>query len=338
MPPEAGSRRPASAGTRCLVAALAQKPGRTEADAAPDEPHAAAIEAVDPRVQLVRVSDRAHWLEEAPDAEVIVGFRPLRDGTTRARALRWVHSMGAGVENLCRDVAGTDILVTNTHVHGDVIAEHVMALVLAHGRRLPTVLARQAEGRWLRDGAVGTVIRGRTMGILGLGTIGTELARRAAAFGMRVWGVRRSGTPVPGVDRVVPPDGLDGVLRAADVLAITLPFTPETQGLLGARELALLPRGAFVVNVGRGGIVDETALAGAIQSGHLAGAGLDVFEQEPLPPASPLWRLPGVIITPHVGGSSPGFLDRAVPFFCENLRRYLAGEPLLNRVDVARGY
>jgi phosphoglycerate dehydrogenase-like enzyme len=319
-----------------VVATLAQKPAAEES--APQAPHAAAIEAVDPRVRLVRVSDRAHWLEEAPEAEVIFGFRPLREGATRAKSLRWVHSIGAGVENLCRDVAGTDIIVTNSHVHGDVIAEHVMSLVLAHGRRLPAVLARQAEGRWMRDGAIGTVVRGRTMGVIGLGAIGTELARRAAAFGMRVWGVRRSGSAVPGVDRVVGPDRLDEVLRAADVLAVTLPFTAETRGLIGARELARLPRGAFVVNVGRGGIVDETALAAAIQSGHLAGAGLDVFEQEPLPAASPLWRLPGVIITPHVGGSFPGFLDRAVPFFCENLRRYLAGEPLLNRVDVARGY
>lgn len=323
---------------KVVVAALAQKPGRTEADAAPDADQAAAIEAVDPRVHLVRVSDRGHWLEEARAAEVIVGFRPLREAALRAAALRWVHSTGAGVENLCRDVAGTDIIVTNSHVHGDVISEHVMAFVLAHGRRLPTAMARQAEGRWTRDGAVGTVLRGRTMGILGLGTIGTELARRAAAFGMRVWGVRRSGAAVPGVDRVVGPQAIDEVLRVADVLAITLPLTPETRGLVAARELALLPRGAFVVNVGRGGLVDEAALAAAIQSGHLAGAGLDVFEQEPLPPSSPLWHLPGVIITPHVGGSSPGFLDRAVPFFCENLRRYIVGEPLLNRVDVARGY
>ncbi|MHB8730411.1 MAG: D-2-hydroxyacid dehydrogenase [bacterium] len=320
-----------------IVAALAQKPG-TDADAAPGGAHAAAIEAVDPRVRLVRVSDRAHWFEEAPEAEVIMGFRPLRDGATRAKHLRWVHSLGAGVENLCQDVAGTDILVTNTHTHGDVLAEHIMALVLAHTRRLPALLARQAEGRWMRDGAVGAVIRGKTLGILGLGTIGTELARRAAAFGMRVWGVRRSGAAVPGVDRVVAPAALDDVLKASDVLAITVPLTPETRGLIGARELALLPRGAFVVNVGRGGTVDEAALAAAIQSGHLAGAGLDVFEQEPLPASSPLWHLPGLIMTPHVAGSSPGFLERAVPFFCENLRRYLAGEPLLNRVDVTRGY
>ena len=330
MPPEPA--RPV------IVAALAQKPGRTEAEAAPGDALVKVIEAVDPRVRVVRVSDRAHWLEEAPEAEVIAGFRPLREAATRARHLRWVHSMGAGVENLCRDVAGTDIIVTNSHTHGDVIAEHVMALLLAHTRRLAVAIARQAEGRWARDGAVGTVLRGRTMAILGLGTIGTELARRAAAFGMRVWGVRRSGTAVAGVDRVVAPEALDEVLRVADVLAITVPLTRETQRLIGAREIALLPRGAFLVNVGRGGIVDEAALAAAIQSGHLGGAGLDVFEQEPLPPTSPLWRLPGMIITPHVGGSSPGFLDRAVPLFCENLRRYLAGEPLLNRVDVGRGY
>lgn len=338
MPLEPPSRTSGPAASRVVVAVLAEKPGRSEADAAPGDALAAAIETVDPRVRVSRVSDRAHWLEEAPEAEVIVGFRPLREAATRAKHLRWVHSMGAGVENLCRDVAGTDIIVTNSHTHGDVIAEHVMALLLAHTRRLAVAIMRQTEGRWQREGAVGTVVRGKTLGIVGLGAIGTELARRAAAFGMRVWGVRRSGAAVPGVDRVVRPAALDEVLRVADVLAITVPLTPETCGLVGPRELGLLPKGAFLINVGRGGIVDETALAAAIQSGHLAGAGLDVFEQEPLPPASPLWRVPGMIITPHVGGSSPGFLERAVPFFCENLRRYLMGEPLLNRVDVTRGY
>lgn len=338
MPLEPPSGTGGRAASRVVVAVLAEKPGRREADAPPGDALATAIAALDPRVRVSRVSDRAHWLEEAPEAEVIVGFRPLREAATRAKHLRWVHSMGAGVENLCRDVAGTDIIVTNSHTHGDVIAEHVMALLLAHTRRLAVAITRQAEARWQHEGAVGTVVRGKTLGIVGLGAIGTELARRAAAFGMRVWGVRRSGAAVPGVDRIVRPAALDEVLRVADVLAITAPLTPETRGLVGARELGLLPKGAFLINVGRGGIVDETALAAAIQSGHLAGAGLDVFEQEPLPPASPLWRVPGMIITPHTGGSSPGFLERAVPFFCENLRRYLMGEPLLNRVDVTRGY
>lgn len=326
---------PAVAGRTCLIAALARTPGR---DDAIEDRHVAAVEAVDPRVHVVRVTARDRWLDEAPDAEVILGFRPLRDGAVQARHLKWVHSIGAGVENLCQDVLGTGIVVTNSHVHGDVIAEHVWALVLAHARRLPAALAGQTARRWLRDGVIGTVVRDRTLGVLGLGTIGREVARRAAAFGMRVVGTKRTPAPVEGVAQVLPPDRIDEVLRAADVLAITLPFTGETRGTVGARELALLPRGAFVVNVGRGGLVDEQALAEAIRAGRLSGAGLDVFETEPLPEGSPLWTLPGVIVTPHVGGAFAGFLDRAVPFFCENLRKYLSGEPLQNVVDPARGY
>src|SRR5579884_296957 len=158
------------------------------------------------------------------------------------------------------------------------------------------------------------------MGILGLGTIGRAIARRAQAFGLRVWGTRRTAGEVPGVERVLGPEGLDEVLRVADVLVVTLPLTPATRGLIGARELALLPAGAFVVNVGRGGLIDEAALVDALRAGHLAGAGLDVFEEESLPETSPLWTLPEVILTPHVAGNFPGYMDRVVPLFCANLR------------------
>jgi phosphoglycerate dehydrogenase-like enzyme len=303
-----------------------------------EERHAAEIEAADPRVRVARVTGRATWLEEAPEAEVILGFRPLRDAARRARRLRWVHAVGAGVENLCQDVAGTEIIVTNNHVHGDGIAEHVFALVLAHLRRLREVFTCQEARRWAQDELVGEVLAGRTMGIAGLGTIGRHVARRAAAFGMRVWGTKRRPEPVEGVERVLPPDGLPAVLREAHVLVLTLPLTPATRGVLGPREVRLLPRGAFVVNVGRGGLVDETALIAALAEGHVAGAGLDVFADEPLPPESPLWGLPGVIVTPHVAGNFPGYMDRIVPVFCENLRRYLAGQPLVNVVDPAVGY
>ncbi len=330
MPPDARTEN-----RLCRVAALQDAPGRFGGL----KPHEVAqVEAVDPRVRVVPVTDRAKWLDEAPDAEIIFGFRPLRDAARRAGHLRWVHAAGAGVENLCGDVAGTEIVVTNSHAHGDVIAEHVWALILAHTRHLPVAFAGQTARRWERDDAVGTTVRDRTMGVLGLGTIGREVARRAAAFGMRVVGTKRTPGPVPGVERVLPPEGLPEVLRVSDVLVVTLPFTRDTRGFIGARELALLPRGAFVVNVGRGGLVDEAALAERIRAGHLGGAGLDVFEHEPLPADSPLWTLPGVIITPHVGGSFPGFMERALPLFCENLRRYLAGQPLMNVVDVARGY
>jgi phosphoglycerate dehydrogenase-like enzyme len=303
-----------------------------------EERHVAQIEAVNPRVRVVWVRDRATWRTEAPDAEVILGFRPLRDGALGARRLRWVHAIGAGVENLCRDVVGTEILVTNNHVHGDAIADHIFALILAHTRKLRAAFALQADRRWDRRDVIGAGLAGRTMGILGLGTIGAEVARRAAAFKMRVWGTKGTPQAISGVERVFPPDGLEAVLRVSDVLVLTLPLTPATRGLLGRREIALLPQGAFVVNVGRGGLVDEAALADALRDGTLGGAGLDVFAEEPLPPTSPLWALATVIITPHVSGEFPGYMDRIVPLFCDNLRRYLAGEPLRSVVDPARGY
>ena len=161
--------------------------------------HVAEIEAVNPRVRVVQVGDRATWRAEAPDAEVILGFRPLRDGALGARRLRWVHAIGAGVENLCRDVSGTEIVVTNNHVHGDAIADHVFAMILAHTRKLRTAFARQADRRWDRRDLISAGLAGRTIGILGLGTIGTEVARRAAAFKMRVWGTKGTPTALPGV-------------------------------------------------------------------------------------------------------------------------------------------
>jgi len=300
--------------------------------------HAAMIAAVDPRIRVVRVTDRTTWLSEAPDAEIIMGFRPLREGALRARHLRWIHAIGAGVENLCQDVAGTEIRVTNSHVHGDAIADHVFAFILSHTRRLREAHDFQAVRRWVHRELLGTPLAGRTIGVLGLGTIGVSVARRVVAFGMRVVGTKRRPEPIPGVERVLPPDEIDAVLREASVLALTLPLTPATRGILGARELALLPEGAFVVNIGRGGQIDEAALVAALQSGRLGGAGLDVFADEPLPPDSPLWTTPRLMITPHVAGDFPGYMDRMVPLFCENLSRYRAGQPLQNVVDTALGY
>ena len=321
-------RETSPAARLCTVAVL-----KTLADG-----HVAMIASVDPRIRVVRVTDRTRWLDEAPDAEIIMGFRPLRDGALQAQHLRWVHAIGAGVENLCQDVAGTEVRVTNSHVHGDAIADHVFAFILAHTRRLREAHEFQAARRWVHRELVGTPLAGRTIGVLGLGTIGASVARRAVAFGMRVVGTKRHPTPIPGVERVLPPEEIDAVLREASVLAMTLPLTPETEGILGPRELALLPEGAFVVNIGRGGQIDEAALVAALRSGHLGGAGLDVFADEPLPPDNPLWEAPRVMITPHVAGDFPGYMDRMLPLFCENLRRYLAGQPLQNAVDTALGY
>jgi phosphoglycerate dehydrogenase-like enzyme len=203
---------------------------------------------------------------------------------------------------------------------------------------MPVAYERQRERRWVHDEMVGTVLAGTTMGILGLGTIGSAVARRAGAFGMRVIGTKRRPAPLEGVDEVLPSERTDAVLREAAVLVVSLPLTQETRGIVGAREIDLLPPGGFLVNVGRGGLVDESALVAALRRGHLAGAGLDVFAQEPLPVDSPLWTAPGMIITPHVSGDQPGYMAQVTAVFCENLRRYLAGQPLLNVVDPALGY
>ena len=303
-----------------------------------DGRYVSAIEAVDPRVRVARVSDRKSWLAEAPEAEIILAFRPLREGVLRSRRLRWVHALGAGVENLSQDVVGTDVIISNNHLHGDAIADHVFAFVLAHTRRMPAAYERQRARCWVHDELVGTVLAGTTMGILGLGTIGSAVARRARAFGMRVIGTKRRPARLEGVEQALPPGRTDAVLREAAVLVVSLPLTKETRGIVGAREIDLLPRGGFLVNVGRGGLVDEDALLAALRRGHLAGAGLDVFAQEPLPADSPLWTAPGMIITPHVSGDQPGYMARVTAIFCENLRRYLAGQPLLNVVDPALGY
>jgi phosphoglycerate dehydrogenase-like enzyme len=323
MPPEPGRDN-----ERCLVAVLEFVHDR----------HVAQIEAVDPRVRVIRVTDREAWFKEAPHAEIIMGFRPLRDRAVRSQHLRWVHAIGAGVENLCQDVEGTDIRVTNSHVHGDAIADHVFAFILAHTRRMHEAYEFQASRRWVHRDLRGTPLAGRTIGILGLGCIGVRVARRAVGFGMRVVGTKRHPGPIPGVEHVWPADRTDTVLREASVLVLTLPLTPATRRILGAHEISLLPEGAFVVNVARGGLVDEPALVAALQSGRLGGAGLDVFAEEPLPPDSPLWTLPGVMITPHVAGDFPGYMDQMMPLFCENLRQYLAGRPLQHVVDLALGY
>ena len=178
------------------------------------------------------------------------------------------------------------------------------------------------------------------MTILGLGTIGQEVARRAHAFGMSVTGIRRRlDQPVPAfVERMVGPDRLHDALSGCDVLVISAPFISGTDGLIGTREIALLNAGAIIINVARGKIVDEAALIAAIQSGHLGGAVLDVFEREPLDRASPLWSLPNVIISPHSAGVRPDHWDEVIDLFSENLRRFQRGEPLLNMVNCDAGY
>ncbi len=302
--------------------------------------HIDQIRAAAPGARIERSLDRARLLELAPQADVIVGWNVPRDVVQRAARLRWIHSTAAGVDQLLYpEVTERGILLTGSSgIHATSISEHVLALALAHSRRLPQAIRHQVARRWDRSSTIGWELAGQTMGILGLGAIGQALAARAAALGMRVIGTKRTPGVLPGVERVFGPDGLDEVLAASDVLVIILPLTEQTRGLIGARELALMKPSAFLINVARGAIVQEEALIAALSAGALAGAGLDVFEREPLPQDSPLFGMEQVIMTPHVSGAMPGYYDRVIPLFCENVRRYRAGEPLLNVVDFARGY
>ncbi|MEK7798920.1 MAG: NAD(P)-dependent oxidoreductase, partial [Acidobacteriota bacterium] len=182
-------------------------------------------------------------------------------------------------------------------------------------------------------------LHGKLLGILGLGDIGRELAVRARALGMQVWGLVRTARPAPDcVDRLLAAGKEDALLRASDVLVLALPLTKATRGLMGERQLRRMKHTALLVNIGRGELVQESALVRALREGWIAGAGLDVFAREPLPPQSPLWSLPQVVMTPHVAGTHPHYMARSADLFLQNLKRYVADGPLINQVDKQAGY
>ncbi|MGQ0548913.1 MAG: D-2-hydroxyacid dehydrogenase [Armatimonadota bacterium] len=302
--------------------------------------HLEQIRAVDPRVRVTATADRARANGMAKDAEVIVGWLIPGSVIERAPRLKWIHATAAGVDTLLFPAVmdGRVRLTSSVGIHTTVLPEHVMAVVLAFARRLHVAVRNQMARRWDRASTMGEELEGKVLGILGLGAIGRALAPRAAVFGMRVIGTKRTPEPIPHVERVLTPEHTDEVLCTADFLVILLPLTPQTRGLIDARALRLMKSSAVLINVGRGPIVQEAALMDALRAGVIAGAGLDVFDHEPLPSDSPFYQMENVIITPHVSGASPTYLDRAIPLFCENLRRYLTGAPLLNVVDPARGY
>ena len=272
-------------------------------------------------------------------AEAYLGFGVPRDLFVAATTppdghLRWAHSASAGVgASLYPEMRTSDVILTNSAgVYAPAIAETVMAVLFFFARGLDFAVRAQAERRWDKtpfddtESPVGELGEA-TLGIVGFGGIGHEVARRAEAMGMEVLALRRSGG-IP----------LDELLPRSDYLLLSLPETPETRGMIGAAELAKLPKGAVLVNVGRGSVLDEGALVQALRSGRLRGAGLDVFAREPLPEDSPLWATPGVLVLPHISGASPYFWTRQLDLIRDNLHRYLAGRPLRNVVDKAAGY
>ncbi|MBX5465779.1 MAG: D-2-hydroxyacid dehydrogenase [Clostridia bacterium] len=260
--------------------------------------------------------------------------------------LRWVHAASAGVDRLVeplREAArgGRRILLTNASGTNAVpIAEHVLLLMLALARRLPEYVRQQQERLWRPHGA--RELQGATLVVAGYGAIGREVARRAGALGMRVLALRRHAPPEGEADawaeRVAGPEAARAFFAEADFLLLALPRTPETEGYLDAEKIGWLPERAVVINVGRGALVDEAALLEALRARRIAGAALDVFRQEPLPADSLLWAEPRLLITPHVAWASPETPRRGAELFADNLRRYLSGEPLRNRVELETAY
>jgi phosphoglycerate dehydrogenase-like enzyme len=316
-----------------------------------------AIRAAAPGARIVTIGFDGHPDGPLDDVEVMLRGRLPADTfdriLVRAPQLRWVHSATAGVERVLTPASrARGLTITNARgVFSRPIAEYVMLMILAAARRLPQLLELQAERTWQPLEA--RELRDVTVGIVGLGSIGSAVAALATAFGCRVIATRRrpeagadaaggaGDDPFPGsvmLDRILPPDGLPELLAEADFVVLAAPLTPDTVGLIGDEAIARLKPGAWVINVARGELVDEHALARALRGGTLGGAILDTFREEPLPSTSPLYDLPNVILTPHTSWSSTRVLDRSVDLFCDNLRRFAAAEPLVNVVDPDAGY
>lgn len=282
-----------------------------------------------PGIDLFATNDRALAMAQAADAEVLIGhhFQFDEDLVSRARRLRWIQSLTTGTDAILKLKAlRPEVTVTSTRgMHGPQMSELVFLHMLALTRDFPRMQRNQAAGRWERWPQ--PLLWGKTVVIVGVGAISEALAPRCKAFGMSVYGVSNSPRVPDGFDGISSRDQLAQAASKADYLVLIVPLSPETENLIDARVLAAMKSQAFVVNVARGGVLDEQALVAALREKRLAGASLDVFRQQPLPADNPLWHEPGVIITPLVGGMSNIYLDQAYPVVRDNLREFLAGRP-----------
>ena len=278
-------------------------------------------------------------------AQVILGWDgDVGRALERCPALQWAQLSSAGADQMVESPVfrgGRVTVTTASGIASTNIAEYIIGAILMLAKRMPRSLRQQVAHEWDRTDLELTEVQGQTLGIIGYGAIARETARRARAFGMQVIAVRRSITKPSAddlVDRLLPLQMLPDLLAASDYVALALPLTAESERLLGEAELRMMKPAACLINIARGSIVDERALVHALREGWIAGAVLDVFEEEPLPAESPLWDMKNVIITPHIAGTVEQYAARVAAIFCDNLRRYLAGEPLLNVMDPGRGY
>lgn len=319
------------------------------------------LQAVSPRFRInVRPARRPEDVEpdDWANAEVIYTDRVL-PLPAQAPRLKWLQFHFAGIDFALDAplLQKNDLLITTlSGAAAPQMAEYAVMMMLALGHHMRDILFNQEKGEWPRDRwdrFSPRELRGSTVGIIGYGSIGREIARLIKPWGVTVLAVKRdlrhpedSGYFISGLgdpngdlfDRLYPVQALKSVMAKSDFVVMTLPLSRETQGLVSADHLAVMKSTGFLIDLGRGGVVDQSALLTALQERKFAGAALDVFSDEPLPPGSPFWRLPNVIVSPHIGGISSLYRERAAAMFAENLKRYLENQPLLNQFDANRGY
>lgn len=297
----------------------------------------ARIRSLMPDYDIRLTQDRDEIAALRNEVEILAGW-PAADLLVSGAGLRWFQQWSAGSDWLMRhpEAAARPFRLTNASgVHPVQIAEHTFAMMLAFVRKLHEAARHQAAREWQAPAGetLGELYQKRLL-MIGLGAIGERIGRVGNALGMRVWGMRRTVEDAPpGVEAVYPPDRLLDLLPECDFVVLAPPLTRETLRMIGEAELRAMKSSAFLVNVGRGKLIDEAALIHGLREGWIGGAGLDVFETEPLPGDSPLWDMPNVIITAHYAGASPRYYERAMPIFLDNLRRYREGEELRNLVD-----
>jgi phosphoglycerate dehydrogenase-like enzyme len=299
-----------------------------------------------PEMCVVHLPDYTRLPEELPDTDIFVGYSLRPEQLKAARRLKWVHSTATGVAQLMYpELRDSGVAVTNPRgIFNVPMAEHTMGLLLALARNFPGSVRHQDKAHWGQQELWDepqhlTELNGRVLLIVGLGSIGRELAVRAAAFQMRVWGVTRSGEgDRKPAERIFSAGQLHEALAGADYVVVAAPETAETKHLFGLEAFAHMKPGAAFVNIARGSLVDQVALVGALESGKLSGAALDVTDPEPLPAESPLWRAPRLFITPHTSAISDRLWPRQTAVLLDLLEKWFAGEELFNRVDLSRGY
>lgn len=300
-----------------------------------------------PQLEIARLTTDDGIEREIANAEILFSQSLTPEQFAAARKLRWIHSSAAAVHQfMFPELVKSNVVLTNAReVHGPGVAEHVMALILALAKRIPQSARFQQKRVWgqeilWNEGECPLDIGGATLGLVGFGSIGRNVAKYAHAMGMRVVVVREHpGQNLPAfVEQELPSSGLGDMLAEADYVVLSPPLTPATRGMIGREQLARMKPSAFLVNVGRGPLIDEAALIEALRERKIAGAALDVFNKEPLPTDSSLWDLENLLITPHTAGMDQRLWERHYKLFSENLRRYFTGEPLLGLVEKQQGY